>query len=283
MNTTECSCSESANDQDVFFDESRGRRRYIIHRRFRGEISPEKLDEIIFHSRTENPPPALSPGEIRSPELPRVSRGTVQRIRLSDGSEVVLREFLRGGIVQRLLRRTFVRSLFSNSSGLRPIEEFKILSYLQKQNILVPFPAAAIVESHFGGLLYRGYLLTENILGAENFLEFLGRLGSSAQQDETVREIALCAGREARKMLEAGVFHPDLHLGNVLFDNEKNVYLIDFDKAFLTMERGDARVFTLRTQRRWCRSVDKHFKKDLSLSEILKEGFGEGLEHRTAS
>ena len=73
-------------------------------------------------------------------------------------------------------------------------------------------------------------------------------------------------------MLDAGVYHPDLHPGNVMIDPQGQAWLIDFDKAvlFSEPELGDR---CIALGMRWRRSVRKH-----GLSESFCESFDRGLK-----
>jgi 3-deoxy-D-manno-octulosonic acid kinase len=76
-------------------------------------------------------------------------------------------------------------------------------------------------------------------------------------------------------LIEEGIYHVDLHPGNVLVDNNHNVYVIDFDKARCwTGPKNELRDLYLH---RWRRAVIKHNLPE-TLSEIaclhLRYNFG---------
>lgn len=52
------------------------------------------------------------------------------------------------------------------------------------------------------------------------------------------------------------IYHKDLHPGNVLVDENNDIYIIDFDKAGVF--RGDKRVLLKKYMERWGRAVTKH-------------------------
>lgn len=86
-----------------------------------------------------------------------------------------------------------------------------------------------LVLHRVGGLLWRGYLLTEEIEGAETLDRALvasGRTGGALASSR----LAERAIETVREMHDAGIVHRDLNLGNLLARGDR-VYVIDLDGA----------------------------------------------------
>lgn len=183
------------------------------------------------------------------------------------GRRLVLRRSLRGGLIRHLSRARYLRpSLVDWEAHSRPWSELRILAYLRGSGVSVPEPVAAGVRPSLGGLAYEGAVIMGEVPHARSLFELSQAAGGE------LKEAAVAAGAEAGRMLRAGVFHQDLHPGNVLWSGETPV-LIDFDNALLI--RDPAEDFTSLTPRlaaRWRRAVEKY-----KLPPAVALGFEEGL------
>lgn len=210
-----------------------------------------------------------SVGVAASSNGPRIGRAAVSRIEV-DGRSLIVRHFRRGGLVAKFNSDTFLR--LPPWSSFRMFAELKVLSALSLQGACVPRPVGAIVQPMVragNAALYRGLLITEELSGTKNLLAEAAN-GSAAGLP--IEELCRRAGVEARRCLTLGVFHPDLHPGNVLFDAAGKTYIIDFDQARLNYDRPLREPWQRRTVARWNRSIDKH-----SLPPQLRTAFFDGL------
>lgn len=182
---------------------------------------------------------------------------------LPGNREVVLRRGMRGGLLRPVLKDSYLRP---PGGEFRNVEEIFLLDDLYSAGVSVPRPLVALVS---GSSCYRTFLGTERVKNAKNLFQ-MAREGSEESLLVSVSELA---GKEARKTLEFGIFHPDLHPGNVLFDEER-VFLIDFDKAcrfspspanFLRYRKGLVERFS-----RFCRKYGIY-------QQSLSQGFSRGL------
>ena len=158
----------------------------------------------------------------------RIGRGAVRIATLKNGQKVVIRQFLRGGILAKLNRDYFLLpSRLARGSSLthsRPYLELIALSSLRAQNVAVPRPVAVLVR-RLRGLAYHGWIVTELIEDAHNLLALV-----NDRPYRELRQLVHQGGTVAKGMLAAGVVHRDLHLGNLLV-TPQGLTLIDFDKA----------------------------------------------------
>jgi len=146
-------------------------------------------------------------------------RGTTWFIRHQE-HELVLRHYLRGGLMQKLSRDSYVYNRLDNC---RSMSEFTILSELHQQGFPVPKPAAAQVIKK--GLFYQADLLTHKIPHAHDLVQIL-----KTKQNEN---FYASLGKVIAKLHQHGVYHADLNIQNILQDKTGSFWIIDFDRAKL--------------------------------------------------
>jgi len=145
-------------------------------------------------------------------------RGGTSRIPTEQG-DLVLRRLRRGGAM-RWLGETYF--------GLhpRPLREFATLLRARRRGLPVPDPVAAVVERRLG-IAYRGFLLMRD-LGGEPLSALIGR--------EAPPDLLALLAEEMRRVHDAGLDHPDLNLGNVLWIPRSfgsRLAFVDLDRARL--------------------------------------------------
>jgi 3-deoxy-D-manno-octulosonic acid kinase len=131
-----------------------------------------------------------------------------------------LRHYRRGGFFGPLLGDSY---LWTGIAATRAWREFDLLSTMQKNELPVPSPIAAIVKRKNG--LYRADIVTECIPNAST----LAKLIMQGLVDEPIwKDIGCCIQR----FHEHGIFHADLNAHNILIDHKQKIWLIDFDRSF---------------------------------------------------
>ncbi len=213
---------------------------------------------------------------LTSSELEKVGasagRGDVLRSQLPNGEQYVLRPYRRGGMIQHVNKESF---LALPVGPLRPMLELEILSLLFDKGIPVARPLFALVQYGLLNLSYSCAIATSEIQGALNFLDARSRI-----LPEVALSVSELAGVAAGRALVAGIFHRDLHPGNVLFRSPEEVFLIDFDNA-LRIGRENILRFSDRLSERWERGILKHgMDRGLcaAFSDGVKEGIGSSLK-----
>lgn len=135
-------------------------------------------------------------------------------------AEWVLRHYLRGGLIGKLIRDLY---LFTGAKNTRSLAEFQVLSILHQQGLPVPRPVAALAKRK--GLVYRADILIEKIPGARDLCSVLQAPADAA----FYRNL----GELVARFHSAGVYHADLNIKNILLDADHKLWLIDFDRAQL--------------------------------------------------
>ena len=135
--------------------------------------------------------------------------------------QFVLRHYMRGGLIGRFNRDTYV---FSGEDKTRPFMEWRLLDKLAANNMNVPRPAAARYCRR--GTFYKADIITVRIPGVVSLAEYI------AEKDRG-DEFWASTGSSIRRFHEAGVYHADMNAYNVQIDTDADLWLLDFDKGEL--------------------------------------------------
>lgn len=136
-----------------------------------------------------------------------------------ESQQWVLRHFKRGGLVGKILSDQYV---FLGVERSRPFEEFRLLELMQAQGLRVPVPVAARI--HRRGLIYRGDLITQNIPNSRDLHHVL--CYQPLQKEEWHK-----VGHALAAMHNCQVYHHDANVRNIMIDDDKQIWLIDFDRC----------------------------------------------------
>ena len=183
-------------------------------------------------------------------------------VELPGGERVVVRAYLRGGLMRHVNReRYFV--------GHRAFDELRVTGHAAAAGVRVPAVVAAVERR--AGLAYTASLATRWIADGEELAGWLrGRDAASAAT--VLREV----GRQLALVHDAGIAHPDVNLRNLLVVGDaRDVYVLDFDRARLT-SGPLARSRRARGLLRFGRSARKlRAAIDRAGWEALRDGYGE--------
>jgi tRNA A-37 threonylcarbamoyl transferase component Bud32 len=179
-------------------------------------------------------------------------RGYITSARIEGLGAVVIKHYKRGGLLRFLMARRYLRL-----AKLRPQVEFEVMAWVRTLGVCAPEPVAFITK---GSFFYRGWLVTKEIPKEESLAAI------SLMDEPRACRLVSKLTQQISLMIRHGVYHVDLHPGNVLVDFDDNVFLLDFDKARIWKGRKnglrDSYIY------RWRRAVIKHGLPDL-LSEWL--------------
>jgi len=162
----------------------------------------------------------------------------------------VIRDYRHGGLLGKLLGGVFC-------GGNRPLNEVYVNEIALQKGV----PSAeviAITKKKLCGLFYRANFITREISGAVDVLQFLQETPLEAIQ-RSKHAIIHALVKLIRDMHDAGIYHADLHLKNILLKQDAlgdfSAYIIDLDKSFvvdkLTVEQRMKNLLRLN------RSIDK--------------------------
>lgn len=148
-----------------------------------------------------------------------VGRGTAWFVR-ADDTELVLRHYMRGGLVAKLLGD---RYLWLGLKWSRAWREWHLLMDMHQQGLPVPQPLAARITKQ-GGIFYTADLLTKKIPNTKSLTQAL----EEGELDEVVWQRI---GETIARFHKAGIYHADLNANNILLDDQYQVFIIDFDRG----------------------------------------------------
>ncbi|CAK7074080.1 3-deoxy-D-manno-octulosonic acid kinase [Kerstersia gyiorum] len=145
----------------------------------------------------------------------------------------VLRGYRRGGLLARINRD---RYLWQGEDFTRPFREFRLMAGMRAAGLPVPQVLAAGYWRT--GPWYRAALLTRRIPGA---VPLAKRLAD--------RCALTLAARAVFDMHQAGVYHADLNVYNLLFDATGAPWIIDMDRGRLGLDEAQRRETLARLRR----------------------------------
>ena len=135
--------------------------------------------------------------------------------------QFVLRHYLRGGLVGRWVRDSY---LFTGADQTRSFREWRLLQKLWSRQMRVPQPVAARYCRH--GLKYTADIITVRLEGVVPLSQHIEKDG----QDATFWR---GLGAAIREFHAAGVYHADMNAYNLQIDREGKLWMLDFDKGAL--------------------------------------------------
>jgi hypothetical protein len=147
-------------------------------------------------------------------------------IPLDDGNRMVLRHYSHGGLL-----RTFTGSLYC--FGARSFQELAITEEIRSCGIPTVEPIGAIHQTTGFPPLYRAYLLTLEVPGALNGIQYLEKIGKKPGRGALhhKRKMLRNSGLLLRQFHQSGFFHQDLQLRNILVAGDR-ILVIDFDRSY---------------------------------------------------
>jgi 3-deoxy-D-manno-octulosonic acid kinase len=212
-----------------------------------GIASPEKL----FEARS------------RGSGMTHSGRGTTPSIPIEGSSQerMVIRKYRRGGLLRFLIDDIYV-------GGTRPFQELAMGTAAYRRGIPTSEILAA-VSVRIGGPFYRGYLITKELSGCQDLPRYFTTVmqGSLKSGLENKRKVLAHVAATIRCMHDAGFYHGDLNLKNVLIDGQSpdRIYIIDWDKS----RAGKPPSLSQRRKNvlRFCRSMEKLRLQGLPVTE----------------
>jgi tRNA A-37 threonylcarbamoyl transferase component Bud32 len=170
---------------------------------------------------------------------------------------VFVRHAARGGLIGAVLGGLY-------TSAQRPLRELDAAAAARRAGVPVPEPVA-VRATRVGGLFWRFTVVAREIEDASDLLALAPRLPPAAKRDLIVR-----VADEMRRLHDAGVYHADLTMKNILLSGS-SVYVIDLDKAILRPGRDES--LAVMNLARLNRSIEKLFGRGGAITRADKLRF----------
>jgi len=184
-------------------------------------------------------------------------RAAVTHSRIDGIGPVVVKAYMRGGLIRHLIKRHYFRL-----GSTRCQKEFELLQSVRRAGINAPEP---IAFAYKGRLYYMNWLITRAIPQPKSLAQLAHTDASVAQQ------LMPAVITQISKLIQHHIQHIDLHPGNVLVDQDGRVFIIDFDKG--RVFSGSRNQLQDLYSQRWQGAVRKH---DLPvwLNDMFQAGLG---------
>lgn len=135
--------------------------------------------------------------------------------------QFVLRHYLRGGVVGRFIRETYV---WTGEDRSRSFVEWRLLAKITDMGLRVPRPAAA--RYCRTGLLYTADLITVRIPEVSPLSAYISARPRDAQFWQSI-------GAAIQQFHAGGVYHADMSAHNLQIDVQGKLWMLDFDRGRL--------------------------------------------------
>ncbi len=197
-------------------------------------------------------------------------RGTTWFIQYNDkksnqSKHWVLRHYYRGGLIGKIINDSY---LFTTQKNTRAAREFDLLALMQELSLPAPKPIAYRVIRQ--GLFYQADLLSSRI---ENSQDLVAILSKQSISNDLWKKI----GETIKHFHDHNIYHHDLNAHNILIDEQKNVFLIDFDRGEVRASNQSVwqKNNIARLQRSFLKEIKQHpnFYWQMESWRLLLEGY----------
>lgn len=206
-----------------------------------GNVSEENATELIRMLRL---------GEHDAPRGALGGRSKSFVSSLSGIGRIFVKHYSHGGLL-----RAVTGGRFLGVGRQRSQIEFEMLERVRALGVNAPRPLAIITK---GAIVYGTWLVMEELVDTRNLVEL------QSDDGDELRVAMEALGTQVGILIKHGIFHVDLHPGNVLVSKDGKAFVVDFDKA-RKFSGGETALRELYL-RRWRRAVIKH-----KLSPVLSE------------
>ncbi len=232
-------------------------------------------DDIVAHNKLlfETFPQTLfDPNYLASNSLLSINDAVLQhgrgKVHGFEYNEInlVLRHYRRGGVPAKFINDKYLWTSLAKSRAMR---EMEILFTMHEAGLPVPRPAAAHI--HRNGLTYQADIITVLIPNAKTLSSMLVESSVSSEDWQRV-------GQVIKKFHQHNCHHADLNAHNIMLDQQKEVYLIDFDRSIVKASSGKWKMQNLERLKRSLEKLansNKGFHYNPTDFSLLMQGYAE--------
>lgn len=188
---------------------------------------------------------------------------------VGNGNErLIIKNCKHGGFLGKLFGSVF----YKKNRSLHEI----YINEIASQKGVPSAEVVAIINKKLWGIFYRTDFISKEISGAIDVAQFLK--GSSLKKILACKKsIIFVLARLIRDMHDAGIYHADLHLKNILLKEESNrkfhAYIIDLDKSVVSQKLSIEQ--KMKNLLRLNRSLEKirWFSGEMNTSQRVTKGY----------
>lgn len=139
---------------------------------------------------------------------------------------MVLRQYSHGGLLRAITGNLYC-------FGARSFRELAITEKIRSCGIPTVEPIGAVHQRTGLPIFYRAYLLTIEVPGALNAIQYLQKSAENLGRETLIRKRKMIrdSGLLLRQFHRCGFFHQDLQLKNILVSGDR-ILIIDFDRSY---------------------------------------------------
>jgi len=180
-------------------------------------------------------------------------------IALEHGKRMVFRQYSHGGLLRPITGNLYF-------FGARSFGELALTEEIRSCGISTISPIGAIHHRLFPGF-YQAYFLSLEVPNALDLIQYFREIQVQPPRENlsSKRKILRSAGLLIRQFHQAGFFHGDLQLKNILIDGDR-VLLIDFDRSY--REKSLSLKKQMRNLLRLNRSAEKWKRLGLPITQM---------------
>lgn len=192
----------------------KGKAYLLIHEKYKDFLLQQGIEDVETFLRKPHQDTHYLSGRTPHPSIP-----------IENGKRMVLRQYSHGGLL-----RAFTRNFYL--FGSRSFQELSLTEEIRSCGIPTTQPICAIHKPLLPSL-YQAYLLSLEVPHSLNLIQYFQGIGPHPSSEilSRKRKIIRSTGLLFRKFHEAGFFHSDLQLKNILVAGDE-LLLIDFDRSY---------------------------------------------------
>ena len=240
---------------------------FLLRKEYQDLLLQQGIEDLETFFKTHRQNTHYVAGRTSHPSLP-----------IDHEKRMIIRRYSHGGIFRAITRNIYLL-------GSRSFRELALTEEIRSLGIPTILPLGAIHRPvlHF---LYRPYFLSLEVPQAKDLVQYFQKVGPRPVGERLFlkRKTIRSAGLLLRKFHQAGFFHGDLQLKNILV-TEDQLLLIDFDRSYrrkvLSIRKRIRNLFRLN------RSVEKWRRLTLPITRTDRWRFflayaGEDIKIREA-
>ncbi len=184
----------------------------------------EEYKEILLRQGIDDPQSFIEKSRGASHYLK--GRTLHPSIPFEGGKRMVVRQYSHGGLLRAITGNFY---LF----GARSFRELALTEEIRSCRIPTIEPIGAVHQVTGLPPFYRAYLLTLEVPGALNAIQYLEKMGKNPNRETLFhkRKMTRQSGLLIHQFHQSGFFHRDLQLKNILVAGN-HLLLIDFDRSY---------------------------------------------------